>query len=50
VLAHPQSAADRALVKSAWFTLKVGLVTLVDYTAFQQDADSLTQVGQQKDQ
>jgi phosphate-selective porin OprO/OprP len=31
-------------------TLKVGVVALVDYTAFHQDDTSLSQVGKQKDQ
>jgi hypothetical protein len=43
----PQSADDRAAVRSSWFTLKFGLVTLVDYTGFSQDAASIEQVGTQ---
>jgi phosphate-selective porin OprO and OprP len=43
----PPSAADRAAVRTSWFTLKFGLVTLVDYTGFSQDAASLEQVGTQ---
>jgi len=43
----PPSAADRAAVRSSWFTLKFGLVTLIDYTGFSQDAASVEQVGTQ---
>jgi phosphate-selective porin OprO/OprP len=46
----PQSVVDRTQVKERWLTLKVGVVTLVDYTAFNQDAASVGQVGKQKDQ
>jgi phosphate-selective porin OprO/OprP len=46
----PQSVVDRTSVQSRWFTLKFGLVTLVDYTAFSQDADSVAQVGTQESQ
>jgi len=44
----PPSAADRAAVRSDWFTLKFGLVTLVDYAGFSQDAASIDQVGTQE--
>jgi hypothetical protein len=37
-------------VKSKWFTMKFGLVTLADYTAFSQDAASVEQVGVQENQ
>jgi phosphate-selective porin OprO/OprP len=33
-----------------YFATTLGFVTLADYTAFSQDADSITQVGQQRDQ
>ena len=46
----PQSVVDWTQIKERWITLKVGLVLLADYTAFHQDADSLAQVGKQKDQ
>lgn len=45
-----QSLVDQTQIKERWFTLKVGIVALADYTAFHQDRDSLGQVGQQKDQ
>ena len=46
----PQSFVDQTQVKQRWFTLKVGVVLLADYTAFSQDKDSLSQVGRQNDQ
>ena len=46
----PQSVVDRTQVKERWLTLKVGLVTLADYTAFNQDSASISQVGKQQDQ
>lgn len=46
----PHSVVDQTQVKSRWFTLKVGLVTLADYTAFNQDSASVSQVGRQQDQ
>jgi phosphate-selective porin OprO and OprP len=46
----PQSVADRTQIKEHWITLKVGVVTIADYTAFSQDAASISQVGKQKDQ
>jgi len=46
----PQSVVDQTQIKERWITLKVGLVTLVDYTGFQQDANNLAQVGRQEDQ
>jgi len=45
----PQSVVDQTQVKSRWITVKFGLVMLVDYNAFQQDANSLAQVGRQPD-
>ena len=46
----PQSIVDQTQIKERWITLKVGVVALADYTAFHQDADSVAQVGSQKDQ
>src|SRR5262245_55679778 len=46
----PQSVVAKTEVKERWFTLKPGLVVIEDYTAFEQDAKSLSQVGKQKDQ
>jgi phosphate-selective porin OprO/OprP len=46
----PQSFFDRFQMREHWLTLKVGLVMLADSTAFNQDSDSLAQVGAQKDQ
>jgi len=46
----PQSLVDQTQIKERWITLKVGLVVLADYTAFNQDSDSIGQVGHQKDQ
>lgn len=44
------SLVARTQIKEHWFTLKVGLVTLVDHSAFVQDEQSLAQVGRQEDQ
>src|SRR5436309_10749941 len=46
----PQSWLEKFQMRERWMTLKVGLVTLVDYTAFNQDSASIGQVGKQKDQ
>ncbi len=46
----PQSVLDQAEIRERWITLKVGVVTIADYTAFHQDRDSLRQVGPQEDQ
>ena len=46
----PQSVADQTQVKERWFTLKPGAAAVFDYTAFAQDAASLSQVGKQEDQ
>ena len=46
----PQSFADQTQVKERWFTLKPGAAAVFDYTAFTQDAASLSQVGRQADQ
>ena len=46
----PQSVVDQTQIKERWVTLKVGLVLLADYTAFNQDSASLGQVGRQQDQ
>jgi phosphate-selective porin OprO/OprP len=44
------SFVEKTQVRSGWFTANFGLVALVDYSAFQQDASSLAQVGLQSDQ
>jgi phosphate-selective porin OprO/OprP len=45
------SAVERSMqVKSHWFTLKPGLVLLLDHTSFEQDATNIEQVGTQEDQ
>jgi phosphate-selective porin OprO and OprP len=46
----PHSVAEHTEVRERWFTIKPGLVLLADYTAFHQDADSISQVGHQDDQ
>lgn len=46
----PDSVVEQTQIKERWVTLKVGLVTLADYTAFNQDNDSIAQVGKQQDQ
>ncbi|MEQ1892346.1 MAG: porin [Planctomycetota bacterium] len=46
----PDSLLARLRVRERWMTLKLGLVLIADYTAFDQDADSITQVGTQDDQ
>lgn len=46
----PHSFGERFQMRERWLTLKVGLVTLADYTAFNQDSASIGQVGKQKDQ
>ena len=46
----PPSFADQTQVKERWFTLKPGAAAVFDYTAFTQDAASLSQVGRQEDQ
>lgn len=46
----PQSVVERTQIRERWLTLKVGLVMLADYSAFEQDANSLAQVGRQQDQ
>ena len=43
----PPSVADQTQVRSRWFTLKPGVSGVFDYTAFAQDAASLSQVGRQ---
>ena len=45
----PQSLVDQTQIKERWFTAKFGLVVLADYNSFQQDANSLSQVGRQPD-
>jgi phosphate-selective porin OprO/OprP len=46
----PPSVLDQMQIKERWITLKVGLVALADYTAFNQDSASIGQVGPQEDQ
>jgi len=46
----PQSFTDQTQVKERWFTIKPGVSAVFDYTAFSQDAASLSQVGKQEDQ
>ena len=46
----PQSIVDQSQIRQHWFTLDLGLVVLIDYDAFTQDAASITQVGTQHDQ
>lgn len=46
----PHATEQQLHVHAHWFTLKVGLATIVDYTAFWQDSNNLAQVGQQQDQ
>jgi len=44
----PHSFLDQFRVREHWMTLKVGLVTLADYTAFSQNQTSISQVGVQE--
>ena len=46
----PDSVAGKLQARKRLFTLKVGLVLIADYTAFGQDAASISQVGTQRDQ
>src|SRR6266849_6468747 len=46
----PQSLLEKFQMRERWFTLKVGVVAIADYTAFNQDNASIGQVGKQKDQ
>jgi phosphate-selective porin OprO/OprP len=46
----PHSFEEKTQVRERWVTLKIGLVTLADYTAFNQDDVNVGQVGGQKDQ
>ena len=45
-----QKTVEDTQLDEKWFTLKLGLVSLLDYTAFDQDAVSLAQVGRQDDE
>ncbi len=45
-----RALADRWEIKTGWFTLKFGEDIIVDYTAFTQDAASISQVGRQDNQ
>jgi phosphate-selective porin OprO/OprP len=46
----PDSLVALTRVEERWVTLKLGLVLIADYTAFDQDTDSVAQVGTQDDQ
>lgn len=46
----PEAVAAVPRVETRWFTLRVGVVAIADYTAFQQDDASVAQVGRQDDQ
>jgi phosphate-selective porin OprO/OprP len=46
----PESVVDKTQVRAKGFTLKLGLVLIADYSAFAQDATSVSQVGEQRDQ
>ncbi len=46
----PTSFARKTQIRTKWFTLKPGLVLIEDYSAFTQDAASISQVGAQEDQ
>lgn len=41
----PHSLVEKSQVRERWITLKVGLVVLGDYTAFEQDRASVGQVA-----
>jgi phosphate-selective porin OprO/OprP len=46
----PDSFLEKFQLREHWMTLKVGLVVLVDFTSFNQDAASVGQVGKQQNQ
>lgn len=46
----PESLAAQTSIHERWFSLKVGVVAIADYSAFHQDDASIAQVGKQKDQ
>src|ERR1035438_9911779 len=46
----PASVADQTQVRSRWFSLKFGVSAVFDYTTFEQNAASVSQVGRQEDQ
>lgn len=46
----PESVVEQTQVRERWVTLKLGVAAVFDYTAFHQDADSVSQVGVQDDQ
>src|SRR6266581_4151021 len=46
----PQTWLEKFQMREHWITLKVGVVAIADYTAFNQDSASIGQVGKQKDQ
>src|SRR6266568_1258703 len=43
----PQSLLEKFQMRERWVTLKIGASAVFDYTAFHQDANSLSQVGKQ---
>lgn len=45
-----QSWLEKFQARESWVTLKVGAAGVFDYTAFHQDANSLSQVGKQDDE
>lgn len=46
----PPSITDKTQVNEKWFTFKLGLSVVIDYSAFRQDTESVSQVGVQDDQ
>jgi phosphate-selective porin OprO/OprP len=44
----PQSVVEQSQVRERSFTLKLGIAAVLDYTAFNQDATSIAQVGRQE--
>ncbi|HUK20728.1 MAG TPA: porin [Gemmatimonadales bacterium] len=46
----PHSVEQQLHVHEPWVTLKAGLATLEDYSAFSQDSNNLAQVGRQDNQ
>lgn len=46
----PYNFADKTTLRLKWFTLRPGLVLIADYNAFRQDAASVAQVGEQRNQ
>lgn len=46
----PNSLAEQTQVRSPWFTVRLGFGVLVDYSAFHEDSENVSQVGKQDDQ